>query len=108
MGLAGGGVAIGSGGMVGQGYGLSTQKLQYLPIQSTDFIYAVFAEEFGFVGSLMLLLFDAGRLGGIAGCPALSQPGPPCSDWMHNSGGPIDSNIAVASGSMPATGYRCH
>ncbi len=50
-------LAIGSGGWFGEGYGLSTQKLQYLPIQSTDFIYAVFAEEFGFVGSLMLLLF---------------------------------------------------
>ncbi len=50
-------LAIGSGGFFGEGYGLSTQKLQYLPIQSTDFIYAVFAEEFGFVGSVMLLLF---------------------------------------------------
>ena len=50
-------LAIGSGGLFGEGYGLSTQKLQYLPIQSTDFIYAVYAEEFGFIGSLMLLLF---------------------------------------------------
>ena len=50
-------LAIGSGGWLGEGYGLSTQKLQYLPIQSTDFIYAVFAEEFGFIGSLMLLIF---------------------------------------------------
>ena len=50
-------LAIGSGGWFGEGYGLSTQKLQYLPIQSTDFIYAVFAEEFGFVGTIMLLLF---------------------------------------------------
>ena len=50
-------LAIGSGGWFGEGYGLSTQKLQYLPIQSTDFIYAIFAEEFGFVGSIMLLLF---------------------------------------------------
>ena len=50
-------IAIGSGGWFGEGYGLSTQKLQYLPIQSTDFIYAVFAEEFGFMGSAMLLLF---------------------------------------------------
>ncbi len=50
-------LAIGSGGWFGEGYGLSTQKLQYLPIQNTDFIYAVFAEEFGFIGSVMLLLF---------------------------------------------------
>ena len=32
------------------------QKLFYLPIQYTDFIFAVFAEEFGFTGSLLLLL----------------------------------------------------
>ena len=51
------GGSIGSGGLFGEGYGLSTQKLQYLPIQSTDFIYAVFAEEFGFIGSFMFLLF---------------------------------------------------
>ena len=50
-------LAIGSGGWFGEGYGLSTQKLQYLPIQSTDFIHAVFAEEFGFIGTTMLLLF---------------------------------------------------
>ena len=50
-------LAIGSGGIFGQGFGLSTQKLQYLPIQSTDFIFAVYAEEFGFVGSVMLLVF---------------------------------------------------
>ena len=49
--------AIGSGGLWGEGYGLSMQKLQYLPIQSTDFIFAVFAEEFGFFGSILLLLF---------------------------------------------------
>ncbi len=49
--------AIGSGGLFGEGYGLSMQKLQYLPIQSTDFIFAVFAEEFGFLGSILLLSF---------------------------------------------------
>ena len=49
--------AIGSGGLFGEGYGLSMQKLQYLPIQSTDFIFAVFAEEFGFLGSMLLLSF---------------------------------------------------
>ena len=49
--------AIGSGGFFGEGFGLSMQKLQYLPIQSTDFIFAVFAEEFGFFGSILLLSF---------------------------------------------------
>lgn len=50
-------VAVGSGGFWGTGYGLSQQKLAYLPIQYSDFIFAVFAEEFGLIGSLMLLLF---------------------------------------------------
>jgi cell division protein FtsW len=49
-------LAVGSGGTWGTGFGLSQQKLFYLPIQYTDFIFAVFAEEFGFVGSLLLLL----------------------------------------------------
>jgi cell division protein FtsW len=41
------------------GFGLSQQKLFYLPIQDTDFIFAIFAEEFGFVGSMVLLLLLA-------------------------------------------------
>ncbi len=49
-------LAVGSGGVWGTGFGLSQQKLFYLPIQFTDFIFAVFAEEFGLVGSLLLLL----------------------------------------------------
>jgi len=49
-------LAVGSGGTWGAGFGLSQQKLFYLPIQYTDFIFAVFAEEFGFAGSVLLLL----------------------------------------------------
>lgn len=49
-------LAVGSGGVWGSGFGLSQQKLFYLPIQYTDFIFAVFAEEFGFVGCILLLL----------------------------------------------------
>lgn len=49
-------MAVGSGGTWGTGFGLSQQKLFYLPIQYTDFIFAVFAEEFGFVGGLLLLM----------------------------------------------------
>jgi cell division protein FtsW len=48
--------SIGSGGLWGRGFGLSQQKLGYLPIQDTDFIFSVFAEEFGFIGCLLLLL----------------------------------------------------
>jgi cell division protein FtsW len=49
-------LAVGSGGTWGTGFGLSQQKLFYLPIQDTDFIFAIFAEEFGFVGGIFLLL----------------------------------------------------
>jgi cell division protein FtsW len=49
-------MAIGSGGAFGNGFGLSQQKLGYLPIQDTDFIFSVFAEEFGLVGSVLLLV----------------------------------------------------
>ncbi|MHC5721231.1 MAG: FtsW/RodA/SpoVE family cell cycle protein, partial [Nostoc sp.] len=52
-------LAVGSGKTWGSGYGLSQQKLFYLPIQDTDFIFAVFAEEFGFVGSMVLLVLLA-------------------------------------------------
>jgi cell division protein FtsW len=57
-------LAIGSGGFWGTGFGLSHQKLFYLPIQYTDFIFSVFAEEFGFIGCflLMLMLFAYGTL----------------------------------------------
>ena len=49
-------LAVGSGGTWGSGFGLSQQKLFYLPIQFTDFIFAVFAEEFGFAGSVLMIL----------------------------------------------------
>jgi cell division protein FtsW len=52
-------LAVGSGRQWGAGFGLSQQKQFYLPIQDTDFIFAVFAEEFGFVGSVVLLLMIA-------------------------------------------------
>ena len=100
-------LAIGSGGLFGEGYGLSTQKLLYLPFISTDFIFAVFAEEFGFIGSVMLILFlclitfiglrislrcrnNYSKLIAI-GCTILLVG----QSIMH---------LAVASGSMPTTG----
>lgn len=49
-------VAIGSGGLFGVGIGNSRQKFLYLPMQHTDFIIAIIAEEVGFVGVTVLLL----------------------------------------------------
>jgi rod shape determining protein RodA len=49
-------IAIGSGGFFGKGWLNSSQAhLEYLPESSTDFIFAVFAEEFGLLGILVLL-----------------------------------------------------
>lgn len=48
-------IAIGSGGLFGKGWLESSQgQLGYLPEQTTDFIFAVYAEQFGFVGVLVL------------------------------------------------------
>ena len=50
-------IAIGSGGLLGKGFLNGTQtKLKYVPEQDTDFIFCTVGEEFGFVGSLVVLL----------------------------------------------------
>jgi rod shape determining protein RodA len=50
-------IAVGSGGLLGKGYLAGTQtSLDYVPEQHTDFIFTAAAEEFGFVGSLVVLL----------------------------------------------------
>jgi len=50
-------IAIGSGGFFGKGYLDGTQtKFDFVPEQSTDFIFCTIGEEFGFVGSILLLL----------------------------------------------------
>ncbi len=49
-------IAVGSGGFFGKGYLNGTQThLDFLPERTTDFIFAVYSEEFGFVGNLVLL-----------------------------------------------------
>jgi len=53
-------IAIGSGGMYGKGWLNGTQShLDFLPERKTDFIFPVFSEEFGFIGSLLLLVVYA-------------------------------------------------
>ena len=50
-------IAIGSGGIFGKGFLNGSQSyLDYLPEKHTDFIFTLFSEEFGFVGSILLLL----------------------------------------------------
>ena len=50
-------IAVGSGGITGKGYLAGTQThLDFLPERTTDFIFAVYSEEFGLMGNLLLLL----------------------------------------------------
>ncbi len=56
-------IAIGSGGFAGTGWLAGTQsRLNYLPEQHTDFIFSVFAEQWGFIGSCVLILLYLGLL----------------------------------------------
>ena len=100
-------LAVGSGRTWGSGFGLSQQKLFYLPIQDTDFIFAVFAEEFGFVGSMVLLVLLAtfATLGLIVALKA--------KNTVHRlvaigvtilMVGQSLLHIGVATGSLPTTG----
>ena len=50
-------IAIGSGGLSGKGFLQGTQTgLNFVPIQTTDFIFSVIGEEFGFVGSILFII----------------------------------------------------
>lgn len=56
-------IALGSGGLLGKGYGLGSQsQLNFLPEKQTDFIFATLAEEFGFVGCVSLLVLYAAAI----------------------------------------------
>jgi cell division protein FtsW len=100
-------LAIGSGGPWGSGFGLSHQKLFYLPIQHTDFIFAVFAEEFGFVGSVIFLLF-LGLYATLGLMVALQAPRRVYKLVAIGAVilliGQSALNIGVATGSLPTTG----
>ncbi|MEO0924503.1 MAG: putative peptidoglycan glycosyltransferase FtsW [Cyanobacteria bacterium J06643_13] len=100
-------LAIASGGFNGAGYGLSQQKLSFLPIRSTDFIFAVYAEEFGFVGCVALLLLIIGY-GTLALRVAIKcdrdLPRLVAVGSMVFIIGQSLINIGVATGSLPTTG----
>jgi cell division protein FtsW len=52
-------IAVGSGGFAGRGFGESVQKFNYLPEPDGDSVFAVFAEECGFVGAVILVVLFA-------------------------------------------------
>jgi rod shape determining protein RodA len=101
-------IAMGSGGLIGKGWLNGTQgQLDFLPEQTTDFIFAVFSEEFGLLGNLLLLglfAFIIGRSLVIA-----SQAKNTFSRLLAANIGLtfftyIFINIAMVSGIMPVVG----
>jgi len=100
-------LAVGSGGMGGSGFALSTQKLQHLPFHTTDFIFAIYAEEMGFIGCLLLLCFLL-VFSFLGLRVARSSPDPRYQ--LVASGatillvGQAILNMAVATGVIPTTG----
>lgn len=67
-------IAVGSGGFFGQSIGEGMSKFLYLPEQYTDFAYAVFSQEFGFIGSVfVLLLYLIFLLAGFAAARKLKE-----------------------------------
>ncbi len=57
-------IAIGSGGIFGKGWGQGTQaQLEFIPERHTDFIFAVYSEEFGLIGNFVLLVLYALLIG---------------------------------------------
>lgn len=67
-------IAVGSGGFIGQSIGEGMSKFLYLPEQYTDFAYAVFSQEFGFIGSVfVLILYLIFLLAGFAAARKLKE-----------------------------------
>lgn len=100
-------LAIGSGGWFGSGFGFSQQKLFYLPIQYTDFIFSVYAEEFGFVGSCVLLSLIVGY--GTLAMHIATQAQHRLQRLTATGAmvllvGQALLNIGVAAGALPTTG----
>ena len=99
--------AIGSGGLFGVGLGNSKQKYLYIPEPQNDFIFAIIAEELGFVGcAVILILFAIFVWRGIL----IAMKAPDMNGSLMAVG--ITTliavqaviNIAVVTGSMPTTG----
>lgn len=99
--------AIGSGGLFGLGLGAGRQKFAYLPEQHTDFIFAVLAEELGFLGTAtVLILFFTFAWRGFR--IALAAPDVYGSMMAVGLTSMVTLqaliNIGVVTGSMPVTG----
>lgn len=99
--------AIGPGGLVGLGLGMSRQKYNYLPEPQTDFIFSILAEELGFIGgTLLLLLFLLLIWRGMRTAITLTDPFGSllASGIVGIIAVQVLINIGVVIGMMPVTG----
>lgn len=101
-------IAVGSGQLLGKGVGYGTQsRLQFLPEYETDFIFAAFSEEWGFVGSGLLLLtffFLIVRILSIASRGASNFETLTCVGIALYLMSHIVINVGMNIGVMPVTG----
>jgi cell division protein FtsW len=100
-------IAIGCGGVYGNGIGHSQQKLFYLPMQHTDFIFPIIAEETGFIGALIvILLYLSFLLYGIKIVKTISDSFCALASFSFIMVIEIQAliNIAVATGLAPTKG----
>ena len=102
-------IAAGSGGLIGRGPGNSLQKLSYLPEAQNDYIAAIFAEEFGFLGisSLIFLYMTLATLGYAV---AMRAKDPRArllaASYTFLIALQAFLNLAVVSGLLPSTGLN--
>lgn len=101
-------IAIGSGGLKGKGILEGTQKnLKFLPEHHTDFIFSVIGEEFGFLGSMLLLALFLGLLSKIAwyaGTLKNDEQRIAASGILAYLAFQVFVNISMNLGLMPTTG----
>lgn len=100
-------MAFGSGGLFGTGFGQGKQKLFWLPIQYTDFIFAVMAEELGFFGAVgILALFVLLAWRGYAIAMASTEPFQALLAVGLTTVVTVQAliNLGVVSASVPTTG----
>jgi rod shape determining protein RodA len=101
-------IAIGSGGLTGKGYKLGTQSQgNFVPADDTDFIFAPWAEEWGFVGATVLILAYGAlfwRMAGMGGeCPSETDR-MVIGGVMAMLGFQVLENLGAAIGLAPLTG----
>lgn len=102
-------MAVGSGGLLGVGFGRSSLKMSYLPEPQNDFIFSVIAEEWGFIGAAILIaLFVAWALLGLR----IARGAPDLFGRLLAIGVTASvslaafAHIAIALGLLPTTGVN--